>query len=773
MTRNTEHSSAEKSNNAEDSSSPTDSSSVASSSGQGLTRSQFDRRSFIKLGTAAWATLGGVGGVASAQQATERYGIAFDSVVNAVDDLGWDPTGTQTIDVPSTDGQLIEVPAGEYEFPGTGDQTGVMNAEVTNWGLRGLGDSPDDVTFRVSNGLSTRFINTDFGSSGVLVENLSFDNTANPTGGDIGNRFRMDDALEIHDVNHRGFSGQEPYCRWTLYPTISEPSGVGNIVNFSKTGPSVFVGHGLSDGGGGIFGSHEGLLNFRGCAIANQGGDGGMYTGRHEGDIIWEDCYFANNDMAVIRTGAGCELRRCTILMDWDNAHPENVIDTENPPTGTNGVFLSTAEYAKSGGGFYDCDVIIESTYDPGVAAFNIDTCEGALDIHDTRIQVNVDDMYAIWCRDPNNQRFSVYETPSRPWSIDIRNVSITGSGDMDGAAILLDGRDESVIANSCIQTDSSADGIVLRNTESCSVTDTNINVGGERIVTQQSTVSTSNLTDDGSCPAPTIGESGFDTLTVIGDGPRTTYSFEVDGTIEATDSVEPFQETIETTPGPDTASGVVYGGVDEFRVSGTLTDFQTVGPLTVLINGDPVDLSQFEENLPNTLTIDGDGPRTTYRFTVDGTIRDTESVERNQDTIETTTGLDTASGIVYGQIDEFRFSGTLVDFQTDGTPTVLVNGEPLDLSQFYPNTLTVIGDGPRTTYSFEVDGTIVGTESLEPNQETIETTPGPDTASGIVYGQSDEFMFSGAVTDFQTDGTPTVLVNGTELDLSEFDGGA
>jgi len=122
VTRNTEHSSAEKSNNAEDSSSPTDSSSAASSSGQGLTRSQFDRRSFIKLGTVAWATLGGVGGVASAQQATERYVIAFDSVVNAVDDLGWDPTGTQTIHVPSTDGQLIEVPAGEYEFPGTGDK---------------------------------------------------------------------------------------------------------------------------------------------------------------------------------------------------------------------------------------------------------------------------------------------------------------------------------------------------------------------------------------------------------------------------------------------------------------------------------------------------------------------------------------------------------------------------------------------------------------------------------------------------------------------------
>lgn len=483
------------------------------------------RREYLKWSAVAATGLGASAGTASA--ATTRHGITFDTVVNAVDDLGWDPNGNDEISVSDYRDVLIEVPPGEYVFPSGTKDNEFIEEDLFNWGLRGTGSDPGDVVFRTSDGNSGEFIYSGYNSDGVLLENVTFDNTMNRTGGDIGLGIRGQDNLEVHDVKHIGMSGQEPYCRWSILPTVYSSSGTCNVVNYQKTGPSVFAGHGDSDGGGGVF-TNKGTVTFKDCRIENQGGDGGLYTGKHEGKVIFENCYFANNDMAVMRSGAGSEFHGCTLVMDWDNAHPDNVRIEDDPdtpdhdesPTGTSGIYLSSAEYGKSGGGIYNCDIQMLSTYKSGQAAISVNNSDGNLEIKDTTIRMEIDGMPAIRGRDPSNQRFDEHTTPSKPWGLTIDNVTITGSGSMDlygeqAGAIVLDHRHGSVIRNSCIETDNSAPGIQLDATNNCTVENTNINVDGEAItrINGAEAPTTSGLTYNESCPVggPDGSELSYD----------------------------------------------------------------------------------------------------------------------------------------------------------------------------------------------------------------------------------------------------------------------
>ncbi|MFD1515768.1 right-handed parallel beta-helix repeat-containing protein [Halomarina rubra] len=493
---------------AHDSERGSESDEITNETAEDGSKSLLNRRSYMKLSAAAAATVGAATVAGTASAATSRHGISFDRVVDAVDDLGWDPDGDDPIDVPNDDGLLIEVPPGDYVFRGTGSDDGIVDGDLRNWGLRGLGDGPRDVTFRANNGESGYFVRAGYNSNGILLENFTFDNTDDRRGGDIGNFLQAQDNVEVHDVDHVGFSGREPYCRWSMLPAMKSSGGTANIVNYNKTGPSVFAGHGASDGGGGVF-DHEGHVNFKNCEISNQGGDGGLYTGKHNGSIVFEDCVFHNNDMAGIRTAAGSELRNCEIVIDWDNAHPDNVIDDQKAPTGTMGVYFSSAQYGKSGGGIYNCDIRILSTYKNAMAGILINPSDGDIDIHNTSVHVDVDGLRPVWFMDPREQRFDSHTTPDRPWGASIKNLVVTGSGDCKGkAAVIIEGRDGTTITDSCIQMPN-GDGIHIDGADDCTVENTNVNVGGRATAFRDSSVSTNGLTKGDRCPLPDETSTG------------------------------------------------------------------------------------------------------------------------------------------------------------------------------------------------------------------------------------------------------------------------
>ncbi|WP_049970112.1 hypothetical protein [Haladaptatus cibarius] len=485
------------------------------------------RRDYLKLGATAVTGAAFAGAVAtgSVSAATTRKGISFSTVVDAVDDLGWDPDGDVEIPPPTDDDTLIEVPPGEYVFPSGNSDNAFVYGTLKNWGIRGTGTSPGDVVFRTSDGNSENFVFSTYSSDGVLIENVTFDNTKQKEGGDIGLILEGQDNIEVHDVETIGFSGQEPYCRESIHVILYDSAGEANVVNYKKTGPSVFVGHGESDGGGHINRNHDGLVRFKNCRIENQGGDGGLYTGKHDGKVIFEDFYFANNDMAAIRTGAGSELHNSEIVMDTDNDHPDNVFIDDDPdtsedesPTGAQGIYFSSAQFGKSGGGVYNCDIKMLSTYNDSMGAIRVNPCDGNLEIKDTTITVELTDsdgMPAILALGPEDQRGSTHQIPEKPWGLTIDNVTINGNGEFrtndNGfiykGVVVLENRPGSVVRNSCIETTGGAPGIDFMNSDNCSVENTNINVDGTAIL-PTSGVSKSGITYDEACPLPDDGTS-------------------------------------------------------------------------------------------------------------------------------------------------------------------------------------------------------------------------------------------------------------------------
>ncbi|WP_254547452.1 right-handed parallel beta-helix repeat-containing protein [Halomarina pelagica] len=769
-------------------------------------KSLLNRRQYLKLGAATAATV--AVGSATAGAATERHGISFDRVLNAVDDLGMDPNGGRPIDDAfygaMENGTLIEFPEGTYAFDGDKPQNGLRR-----FGVRGLGDSKGDVVFRTSNGQSAFFLSMR-GGSDILLENVTFDQGTDWNGGDIGNLFVIEGGLQVHDIEVTGYNSRND-DRPSIMPKMTDPNGEAVIDGFVQTGPSVFIGHGANDGAGGVYSGHKGTNTFRNCHIENAAGDGGLYTGKHEGSTNFENCFFKNNDMAIIRMGAGSYIRDSTIVADFDNAHPKN----RGEPGGTIGIYFSSAQHGKSGGGVYNCDVIVKSMSGGSQGAISINSSDGDVTIKDTRIRCDVD-MPAIRAWEPGSRFPNQHETPERV-NVTIENVSITGSGSPRQGAIWLDSRPGSVIKNSCVHMTGDTDGIVLDDSSNSEIVNTNVSVPGRATVFNGSRVATSGITSKASCPAPnatwnksgggkqgstepstgdrtatddasadgsaaassdeaanetdSAGEEtetetedesrpkpkaeGGHVLTVRGTGQRADYEFSVSGSIEANDADGTIDEEESLTK--TTATGAVAAdGSDSYRFTGGITDFALDGDADVLLDGETV---APEELLPtDVIEVVGSDDATvaSYSFTVDGAIApDPDGTVDSEDNISG----GSAEGAVSGGVDRYRFSGTVTSLDIEGDATVRVNGTEVTPDQFgddpLPNLVVVTGDGEKSTYRFETDGTVqkyadVGT--VDPD-DSVEG----GAVSGTVSDGSDAYRFSGDLTSFYVDGTANV----------------
>lgn len=483
-------------------------------------------------------------------------------------------------------------------------------------------------TFAADNWSTSRkwLVNVD-SETHIALHGIHPDNGAEFTEGDVGMRLMVGDGLLVEDVDHIGASGAEPVCQWSIYPHITSPDGTGEFRRWTKTGPSLFQGHGASDNAGGIFENHEGRLVFQDCQIKNQGGDGGIYGGKYPGQVVVRGGEYHTNDMAVLRTGAGegCEYHNVRIVIDWENAHTDNLTelpdhpvydsndegtDTEAEnvaPSGTNGVYLSSAQYGKTGGGFYGCTFIYESTYDAGVAMLAVNNSDGGFDLHDCTFVMNADGMPAIWARTPDEQRFGTHETPPKPWGLDIRNLTIKGSGDCGGrAAIVLNCRHETVLDDVEIKMPNAPAGIDVRDCDGVQVGTVDITVGGPAIQGETHELVTDGGTNGGSDSMPDTSPPDDSTdrrqFTVQGTGDYARYRVEVSGGLWSLDPGE------EAPNGARAQVGHIAGnGTDPYEFTGEVAAFEIqTGDLDIQFEGESVTPAQLVDQ--TAITQDGEG---------------------------------------------------------------------------------------------------------------------------------------------------------------------
>jgi hypothetical protein len=465
------------------------------------------RRREIVEGGLALAGIGSFAGCLGRREPdSEQYGVQFGTVIDAVDDLGMDPTGNSSIDSTlqkSLDrgNELIAFPPGEYLVT-----EGVTTESVSNWGIVGLGSDPSDVRFIHTSNDGIFFINTD-GGDGQLIKNVTMDYSQQKTG-TIGIALRGNDNIFVIDIHYVGFDPISANGDNTnLSVQAFNPDGNALAEGVVRTGPSTIASH-ASQGppsNSAFFwlgNKHQGTLKISNWHIENTGGNA-IYASRTNGTVQVENSKFVNNNQSSVRiSGDDCYCRNCTFIIDTDNDHPDNEY-AEGDYINPNAMMWESGNESNSGALITGCEFIYRSRPENPrtLRAVRGLGSIGDFEVRDTRFVLDTADTMAIFAEDPENPSFG--STASKPWNVTVDSVSITGSADSPHGAIELNNRPDSVITNSCLQLSGNLDGIVITNSDGCRVEDANIDVGGQKIVSSNSAIETSNLTTGRSCPTP------------------------------------------------------------------------------------------------------------------------------------------------------------------------------------------------------------------------------------------------------------------------------
>ncbi|MFC7021037.1 MULTISPECIES: hypothetical protein [Haloarcula] len=656
----------------------------------GRWKPDLNRRDYLRLGAAAVA-VSSTGIVGSATAATERYGIQFGTVVNAVDDLGMDPNGDAAIDSALentlSDGNvLIEFPAGDYYFESTN-----TFGSPDNWGIRGLGSTPGDVRFFTDAGEGKFFLKTN-GGSGQLVENVTLDYSSDHDGS-LGMIIRGPDAIRVQDVHYVGFNPtNEAGAVNNLVPMATDPNGSAVIDGVERTGPTDIVSHGHLDGNSNegpvwLGERHEGSILFRNCHFANTGTNA-VYASRTPGTVHYDSCLFENNNQTSIRIGGGGgdqnTIRDCTFLIDTENAHQDIGGEFINP----HGVICETKRVTPGPILVENCEFMYKSGPDRGRCIF-VDGNAGPLEVRNSRVRSEVSAVNAVYARtDPR------WGDPAPDQSIDVIDSQFSGAGELEvvgGRPAIMDG--------GCLS--SPVSGVEVYDNvsrDACEIPDTS--------APAESTDDTTTTTEE---ETTTLDNQ----VTVTGTGTTTNYRYAVSGTVEATSDIEDWDTVNESSVDAWITSD---GTNDTYTYSKALGSVEFVeGEAEVSVNGVQVEPATLSANsaYPNTLQIVGDGTTTNYVASVSGEIVDHPAFGTSLSQYDTVDG-DTVDGWVTDEMDGLQFSGQLesIEFVEGGT-TVYLNGSQIDPANFDGTTtepaLTVTTDAVSDvgSTSATLDGTL------------------------------------------------------------------
>ncbi|MFC4357409.1 hypothetical protein ACFO0N_05525 [Halobium salinum] len=270
-------------------------------------------------------------------------------------------------------------------------------------------------------------------------------------------------------------------------------------------------------------------------------------------------------------------------------------------------------------------------------------------------------------------------------------------------------------------------------------------------------------------------------TLTVVGEDGVVDYKFSVSGGVKPTGTLEDSDTVLDGG-----GAGVVGNGYsDGYTFTGDLTDFTVtegdVATVSVLVDGEAVTVgdagsggsggsggSTDDGSYDRELSVVGTGEDATYRFTVADGVGPTDNTESGDGVSDTT-----ASGSVQWRSDNYRFAGDITSFEVDGPVDLWVDGEKRDPAEFgaddsgsggdagtYDREMSILGTGDDADYDFTVSGDLRATDNTE-SDDSVSGSSG----SGSVRWYSDNYQFSGTVTDFSVDGRVEVWIDGEKYD--------
>jgi hypothetical protein len=247
------------------------------------------------------------------QSPREAWAAEFETVVDAVGDLGCDPDGEascdEAVEAISDEEVLVTFPGGTYQF-----DRGHTFQDVTRIGFLGTGD---DVAFRPPDGFNGKLWS--FLGEWVLFSGIDVDVTATDT--TAGLRFITTSGFHIEDVefNGRGLHPDGSVVN-ALALGVQDESERGLVRNVRALRGSA-IGH-YKEGNGRvgmwIGHRHVGHIDVENCHL-EEFGNNGIYGSRCEGTVGVTGGVYRNNNVAGVRLGGGGnQVRDATIEVDLD-----------------------------------------------------------------------------------------------------------------------------------------------------------------------------------------------------------------------------------------------------------------------------------------------------------------------------------------------------------------------------------------------------------------------------------------------------------------------
>ncbi len=372
----------------------------------------------------------------------------FDQVVDAVADLGCDPTGeTPSDDALAgeiSDGMAIRFPAGRYRF-----DRGHGFRGFDHLGFVGEGDA----TFVPPPGFNDKLMA--FSGNRVLFSGIDVDLRADNT--TAGLRLITKSGFLIEDVEFvgRGTHGDSDVTN-ALSLAVADGSETGTVRNVTARHGSAIGHYKAGTGRVGIWVGrrHGGLIRIEDCRL-EEFGNNGIYASRSSGTIEVVGGVYRNNNTASVRlSGGGSAVTGATIEVDLDR-YAGPFTQTEDLYN-TRAIVIEQGPHDKSGRVLVeDCDVrILNADYSQG--ALVIWATGNGPRIEQCRFTIAVDWVVGIRALAPDDGATGTAR------ALDIRDCSMSGTAAY-GSAIELHNRPGSTIRRSTIEHSGSArDGIQL-----------------------------------------------------------------------------------------------------------------------------------------------------------------------------------------------------------------------------------------------------------------------------------------------------------------------
>lgn len=232
------------------------------------------------------------------QNPAPEWASEFDRVVDAVEDLGCDPSGESACDWVIErgvgDDVGIRFPSGTYRF-----ERGHRFQDFDQLGFIGVGD----VSFVPPDGFNDKLF--EFFGGRVRFEGIDVDVSAEET--TAGLRFITGSGFHVEDVEFlgRGLHPDESVVNM-LALAITDESARGTVRNIVAHRGSAIGHYKRGNGRVGIWigGSHRGHVTVRDCQL-EEFGNNGIYGSRCDGTVDVLGGLYRNNNVCGVRLGGG------------------------------------------------------------------------------------------------------------------------------------------------------------------------------------------------------------------------------------------------------------------------------------------------------------------------------------------------------------------------------------------------------------------------------------------------------------------------------------